>query len=97
MELFNIIVTRNGIVNEVESFGVVDAQLRSETIREAEDAYREKIVSIRHEDVHSEDADDLRDEIEENWIEEGYYEVGDDVNTVIHLAGSETRNIQDLS
>jgi len=94
MELFNVIVTRDGIVNSVESFGVGDSQLRSQTIEEAEECYRETIVAIRHEDVTTEDADDLRDEIEESWIEEGYYEVGDDVNTVVHLAGSETRNIQ---
>lgn len=94
MELFNVIVTREGVVNSVESFGVGDEQLRSETIREAEDAYRETIVAIRHEDTTTEDADNLRDEIEECWIEEGYYTVGDDVNTIVHLAGSETRNIQ---
>lgn len=94
MKIINVIVTRDGIVNEIESFGVVDEQLSSETISEAEDAYMEKIVSIRFEDTTCEQADDLRNEIEECWIEEGYYQVGDDVNTVVHLASSYVENIQ---
>lgn len=94
MRIVNVIVTRNGIVNEIESFGIVDEQLSDEVIEQAEKTFVEKIVSMRHEDTTSEQADWTREEIEENWIDGGYYEFGDDVNTVVHLAWSDIENVQ---
>jgi hypothetical protein len=94
MRIVNVIVTRNGIVNEIESFGIVDEQLSDEVIEQAEETFMEKIVSICHEDTTSEEADWTREEVLENWIDGGYYEVGDDVNTVVHLAWSDIENIQ---
>ena len=94
MRIINVIVTRDGIVNEIESFAIADEQLSSEVVEEAEECFKEKIVSIRHEDTTSEEADWTREEVEENWLDECYYQVGDDVNTVVHLAWSDVENIQ---
>ena len=94
MRIVNVIVTRNGIVNEIESFGIVDEQLSSEVVNQAEEAFREKIVSIRHEDVTTQEADWLRDEIHECWLDDGYYQVGDDINTAVNLVWSDIENIQ---
>lgn len=95
MRIINVITTNdtNGLVN-IDSFGIIDEQDSSTVVEQAEECFTETIVAVRHEDTSTEDADELREEVVENWIGEGYYEVGDDVNTQIFLSWSTIDNIQ---
>jgi len=97
MEIANVIVTHpdNGIVS-VDSFGVVDSQLRNDVVQEAEDAFIEKCVELKFGEGTNETRDDLRerdffrDEVSE-CLDDGYFEVG---QSLVSLVWSYVENVQ---
>lgn len=95
MRVINVIVTNklNGI-KSIESFGIIDEQQSNEVVEQAEEKFRETIVSIGCKDPLSEKADNLRDEINEVWLDEGYYSLGGANDTKVFLTWSSIDNVQ---
>ena len=95
MRTINVIVTcdSDGLTS-INSFGIVDEQMSNEVAEQAEEKFRETIVRLKCEDALSDEADTLRDEIDENWLDEGVYELHDEDRTTVFLTWSSINNVQ---
>ena len=73
MRIINVIVVKNGAVDEMESFGVFEEQCSSDVVEEAENAFKEKVLKIA-------DADETEFEDNygsmESYIEDGVFMSG---------------------
>ncbi len=85
MEILNVIITEDNVVNLVESFCVVDEQLRDEVVEQAEKYFTDTIVQLVGSDNHA------IDDIEDESLENGYFEFD---NITIQLAWSSCTNAQ---
>lgn len=65
MRIVNVIVIKEGIVDSMESFAVVEEQLSSDVVEKAETLFKEKCIEW------GADEDDM-----DIYIEEGYYAGG---------------------
>lgn len=76
MELINIIVhdQDTGIVS-INTFAIVEQQLRSEVVEEAEEFFKEKCIELKFgsADLIGEEVDDFVDELNEH-LNDGYWE-----------------------
>ena len=98
MEIANVIVTHpdNGIVS-IDSFAVVDSQLRDDVVEEAEEAFIQKCVELTFGTNDSgTDRNDIRErnfyreEVSE-CLDDGYVEVGE---SLVSLVWSYVENVQ---
>ena len=103
MEIENVIVTHpdNGIVS-VDSFAVVDSQLRNEVVEQAEQLFIEKCVELKfgnQEQIerivssgafNKEDIDNFREDVSE-CLDDGYFEV---CESLVSLVWSYVENVQ---
>jgi len=85
MELINVIITEDNVVNLVESFCVVDEQLRDKVVDKAVKYFKETIVELAGEENQT--IDDVDDEV----VEEGYFEWND---ITVQLTWSSCTNTQ---
>ena len=65
MRIANVIVIKEGIVNDIDSFGIFEEQLSDEVVEKAEELFTEKCLE------YGADEDDMAD-----YIEDGYYAGG---------------------
>lgn len=65
MRIINVVVIKDGVIDNIDSFGVFEEQLSQEVVERAEALYKEKCLEYCA----------LEDELE-FYIEEGYYAGG---------------------
>lgn len=95
MRVINVIVTCDSDgLSSIDSFGIADEQQSNEVAEQAEEKFRETIVSLKCDDTLSNEADDLRNEIDETWLDEGAYELHDEDSTTVFLTWSTLNNVQ---
>lgn len=46
MRVINVVTIKDGVVDEIESFGVFEEQLSDDVVKEAEDAFSKKAIEL---------------------------------------------------
>lgn len=77
MRIINVIEIKEGVVNNITSFGIFEEQLSDDVVKQAEKLYIEKCVEYGYEE--NDDDNDI-------LIEDGYYSGG---NFSINLVWSD--------
>ncbi len=85
MEILNVIITEDNVVNLVESFCVVDEQLRDDVVEDAVKYFKETIVQLAGTENQT------IDDVDEDVVEEGYFEWND---ITVQLTWSSCTNTQ---
>ncbi len=86
MRIINVVKLKFGVVDEIESFAVVDEQISQDVVDEAEDAFLKAAQAIGF-DPEEEDIDNLFDE--------GCYEAENDPEAkVVCISWSTVENVQ---
>lgn len=93
MELINIIVHDNdtGIIS-INTFAIVESQLRDDVVEEAEDFFKEKCVELKfsnNENISEYTKDDFRETLDDAIVD-GFIEIG---NNTISFVWSYPENI----
>lgn len=70
MRIINVVEVLNGVVDNIESFGVFEEQLSEEVVEKAEDFFRQKVTEKMQKQTS--DVDEIEDAVEEG-IENGVW------------------------
>ena len=75
MRVINVIVVKNGIVHEIESFGVFEEQLSNDVVEEAEKLFKNKVLDLV--DTNIDDFEDNYGSME-SFVEDGIFPIRSD-------------------
>ena len=92
MELIHVITTnQEGVVAKIESFAVVEEQLKLEVNQEAEKAFIAEVISIRYPQADTEtdaevleEMDSFQEELSDDHVENGYFEEDGRMVSLVH-------------
>ena len=73
MRVINIVTVKNGVVDEIESFGIFEEQLSDEVVEPAEELFKKKAIELSG--SHSvEDFEDDHGDID-SFVEDGSFSI----------------------
>lgn len=83
MRIINVVKIKHGVVDEIESFAVVDEQLSQEVVDEAEEAFIKAAAELGFDTEDDDDVDILMDN--------AYYSIA---NASVCFSWSDVENVQ---